>query len=390
MPSQTTIRVCDASGNFLFETAQFLEAGSAPGLHYVLSVGNIGAMTVTLPPDYNDLLPKDGRIFIMRSVNGNTAIREGGSCYLIRKWEYADDYTTITAVHANDLMRRRFLLYDPAFSGSGTDITAMAADDAMKGVWRHNAGNTIDVGLRSFSSVTATNDHIQEDWSASISVQANATLGAVITINKLAFMNMLDVFHVLADASYANGIWLTAEIVTPTESTLELQTFISQRGTDRRFSTASGLIFDANRGNLANVILTIDAIEEKTMAQSLGASPQGARFVGTYHDSNRIYDSPFARIETIFDMNDAPNDSGLTHGAKSAVQAGWPRVYTSAELTETDQCIRGVHFDLGDYVTIEIRGVQYDMRLNQLDVSVTAQSEVAKVGFYQELQTVSF
>lgn len=387
MPSSTTIRVTDASGNFLFETAQFLEAGSAPGLHYILSVGNIGAMTVTLPPAYNDLLPKDGRIHIMRGVNGSTAIREGGSCYFIRKWEYGDDYTTISAVHANDLMRRRFILYDNAFD-SDTDWTGNA-DDLIKSIWQHNAGTTIGA-TRSYSSVTATTDNVQEVWTSSISVAAAAALGASVTFNQTGYLNMLDVFHTLSDMSYANGVYLTAEIVTPTESTLELQTFISQRGVDRRFSTGSGLIFAADRGNLANVLLTIDAIEEKTMAQSLGASPQGGRFTGTYHDSNRIYDSPFARIETIFDMNDAPNDSGLTHGAKSAVQAGWPRVYTTADLTETDQCIRGVHFDLGDYVTIETRGVQYDMRLNQLEVNVTAQGETAKVGFYQELQTVAF
>jgi hypothetical protein len=284
-------------------------------------------------------------------------------------------------------MRRRFILY---INNQFQDVNWTGnADDLIKAIWQHNAGTTI--GARAPSTVTSIPDDTQVEWTSFVSVQADASLAATVTYNDTGFLNMLDVFHTIEDMSHSSGVYLTAEIVTPTESTLELQTFVSQRGTDRRFSTGSGVLFSNVRGNLENIILTIDAIEEVTMAESLGVELGSfGRSSGTYHDDGRIYDTPFARIETVVDANDAPNDSGLTYVAKSAVQAGWPRVFTNADLTETDQCMRGVHFNFGDYVTVEVRGVQYDMRLNLLDVTINISGETTKVGFFQEQETITF
>jgi hypothetical protein len=375
MPSSTTIRICDPFGNFLVETAEFLEAGNNPGLRYVLSCGNVGAMTVTLPPEYNPLLLKDGRIHIMRSVNGGPAQREGGSCFLIRRWDYADDYTTITAVHANDLMRRRHILYEPTLGYGGL---SGPCDNVIKEFFRTNAGSLVGVLTRTYSTVTATNNVVQTDLSALVSVQADVSAAPSVFSTNADWLNMLEAIQETVDYSTNAGTWLAAEIIAPTETTLEFQTFTQQRSADRRFSTGNGLLFTSKRGNLENAILTVNAIEEVTFVQALGALRLGFltdRYTGYAIDATRMAESPFGRTEAIVDSGDAPNDATLTNDSQSAVTAGRPVIHAVADLVETDQCVRGVDFDYGDYLTVEIQGIQYDMRLNIMEVTVSASGD---------------
>lgn len=394
MPSSTTIRVADDSGNFLFETAQFLDAGNSPGLRYILSCGQIGALTVTLPPEFNSKLVKDGRIHVMRSVNGGTAQREGGSCFLIRKWEYAGDWTTITAVHANDILRRRHSLYiwfiglTGAGGGSASINNSIVgnapADDCIKAIWRRNFGASIDTTYRGWSTVTSVNDDTQADISAYVSVEADESAGPNV-YKQLFFRNTLEAMQEIINFSVLEGTYLTAEIVAPTEETLQLRTYTDQRGVDRRFSAGSGLVFTEERGNIANSLLTVDALEEITFAQSIGAGPdEYYRYTGYALDTARMGQTIFGRIEGIFDAGSAPNDANLTSAAKSMVRGGRPVISASGELQETDQCIRGVHFNYGDYVTVEVQGIQYDMRLDVLDVSLNAGVETTRVSFYSD------
>jgi hypothetical protein len=346
----------------LAETAEFLEAGNNPGLRYVLSCGQVGAMTVTLPPIYNQLLLKDGRVHIMRSVNGGPAAREGGSCFLIRKWDFASDYTTITAVHANDIMRRRIAAYAYIDASSDTDTY----DDLIKFVYRSN--NEV-VALITPARLGGTT---QYDISAYVSVQPNLSVLAS-AFKRYGYRNCLDVIQEVADAATLAGTYLTAEIVAPTESTLEVQTFTGQRGVDRRFSTGNGLLFTSNRGNLENAILTIDAIEEITLAIA-GGTDRDIGVIAMAQDTTRMAASPFGRIEQFFDST-AGASTDLQSDADSAVRAARPIIHAVGDLVETDQCVRGVDFDYGDLLTVEIQGSQYDMRLNVMEVTLTASGE---------------
>lgn len=385
MPAQTYINVTDASGNFLFSTSSFLEIGNAPGLHYVLSCGNVGALTVTLGPEYNPLLLKDARIHVMRSVNGGPAQREGESCFLIRRWDYADNYTTVTAVHANDLMRRRHILYSGNnAAASYVQITSARADDTIKTLWKQNAGALVSFTARAVNDETSGLSTTQADISAYVSTQANVSAAPLID-KWIPWRNLMDVILEIEDTSYLLGTFLTTEIVAPTESTLELRTYTGIRGVDRRFSSGNGLLFTSARGNLENAILTVDAIEEITMAQAIGSDGTGGgswyRFAGSAEDDTRMAESPLNRVEAVFDSGDAPADGTLTNDATAAVRAGRPVITALGDLVETDQCIRGVHFNYGDLVTVQVQGVQYDMRLDQLDVTISGGTERTQARF---------
>lgn len=377
MPSTTTIRVTDSTGDFLFETSQFLEIGDSPGLHYVLSCGQVGALIVTLPPEFNSMLLKDGRIHVMRSVNGGPAQREGGSCFLIRKWTYANDYTTVTALHANSLMWTRHDLFGKAGYVEAFD----EADDAIKTLWRSNAGDFV-VAYRGQNS-SAVSDNTQADLRPYVTTQADLTAAPVIGLY-FQYLNVGDIIRTMCDASMLAGTYLAAEIVAPTESTLEFQTFTVQRGTDRRFSSGSGLVFTEERGNLADALLTIDATEEITFAFAGGANRDYSYNVDWSLDSTRMAESVFGRRELFVDAGNANDPDSVSGAADAGVRGGRPIIEVTAEVQETDQCIRGIHFDYGDLVTVEVQGIEYDMRIDVIEVTLQGGVETTRASFYAD------
>ncbi len=383
MAIDTSLRITDGSGNHLFETKEFLEIGDAPGLHYVLSCGKIGALTATLPPEFNPLLVKDGRIHVMRSINGAPARREGESCYLIRKWQYADDYTTITAVHANHILWRRHGLFG-YYQGHAQTSTGITADNTIKSgdagltgvsMWYNNFGAFAASGNRQDGGLGA-----QADISAFVDVQA--PLGLAPVINQRWFWeNIGDAVQRMCDASFTVGTYLVAEIVAPTESALELRTYVGIRGTDRRFSTGNGLIFTSSRGNFANGILTIDAINEITAAVCGGPGRDSGLQIRGSIDAARMGESPLGRIETFVDEQEA-DIAAIQADADAAVRNGRPIITATGDLMDTDACQRGVDYDFGDLVTVEVRGIQYDMRVDLLDVTFSQGVETTRAGFY--------
>lgn len=375
MPSQTTIVVTDSLGVKLFETAEFLEIGDAPGLHYVLSCGLVGALTMTLPPEFNDRLLLDGRIHVMRSVNGGQARREGETCYFIRRWNYASDYTIITAYQANYLFWSRYNLY----TFVGYSRNTLPADDFIKDVWTNNADSGINSLRSQDTGGTANND--QANLSAYVTIQANAS-AAPSTLKQFNWRSMGEIIRELCDASMLNGTYLTAEIVAPSESTLELRTYTGQRGADRRFSSGSGLLFTEARGNLAGAILTVDRTDEITFAYAGGADRDYGRSNEWAVDTTRMGESVFGRREVFVDSGNVTTDADVQADADAACRAGRPVITATGEIQETDECVRGVHFDYGDLVTVEVQGTQYDMRLDVLDVTVQGGVETTKASFY--------
>lgn len=373
MPSKTTIRVTDALGTFLFETAQFLEVGDTPGLRYVLSCGLVGALIVTLPPEFNRMLPLDGRIHVMRSVNGAPAQREGGSCFLIRKWQYTDDYTVVTALHANHLMWRRSVLYLWADSS----VEQGLSDEMIRDFFRHNNLTTALITTQRQGGTT------QFDLTSYVSIEADV-FATSTTQKRAGWLNVGDTIRELADESTNAGAYLTAEIICPTEDTLAFKTFLNQRGQDRRFSGDNALLFTEDRGNLANALLTVDRSDEITLAIAVGPDRNfDASQIQYAEDTVRMAESPFNRIEAVVDST-TENATELANDAGAGLRAGRPIITATAELQETDTCIRGVHFDYGDRVTVEVRGVQYDMRLDVLDVTIQAGVETTRAAFYAE------
>jgi hypothetical protein len=376
MSTRYTARICDPFGSLLAEVANFVDnpQGGGAALDYALNVGGVGALSLTLPATFDSsLLRLDGRIGVWRSINGRTPQLDGQTVFLIRKWAYSDTTTTVTAYSANCLLRRRIIAYlaGTSFSTKG----AAAAGNQIKAFVRENLGASISAGDRIGAET-------QADISALLSTQADLGDGVSVAAQD-AYANLYDLITRIADASTQAGTYLVADVVASSETTLELRTYATVRGVDHRASSAQPVILSPQRGSLENCVLTVDRSQEVTAAICAGSGEGTARITATSLDTTRMGESPFNRIEAFGDYTNVSDATTLQDKADALVRAGRPRTEFRADVIETDGATRGIHYDLGDLVTAEFRGQQYDCRLDVIGVTLGGgrQASNAKVRY---------
>lgn len=364
----TTFRLADPLGNHLIEIATY------HSFSYVLNCapGNVGVLELELPRSFNTaLLLRDGRIGAWRAIGGRPPYLDNGAIYLIATIRYRATSTLVRAYHATGIMGRRIAAY-PAGSAYARK-SATAADDLIKTVWKENAGASI-VGADRDGAET------QADISAYVTTQANLSAGASIA-KAFARRNVLTVAQELAEASTTAGTYLTFEIIAPTESTLELRTYTTQRGVDRRMSTANPVILREQAGVLENAQLEIDYANEKTFVVAGGQGEGAARLIATALDTARMGVSPFGRIEDFADMSNVADAAGLQDDADAGLRYGRPIVTFTGDLIETPALTRGIQFDLGDMLTAEDPQThqQYDVRLDRVSESADSSGRKTQI-----------
>lgn len=358
-----TCQIADPLGTPLDEVANFVDNpdGGGAALDYAINVGGIGALSLTLPATYEAaLLRLDGRIGVWRSINGQPPALDGDSVYLIRKWRYTSDAITVTAYHANSLLKRRLIAY---FTGTAyTSKAATAAGNQIKAFVRENMGTLI-------SAADRIGAETQADLSALLSVQANLGDGVSIAAQD-AYANLYDLVRAIADASTQAGTYMAAEIVAPTERTLELRTYAGQRGVDHRLSSRQPVVLSEDTGTLTNCVLEIDRSNEVTVAICAGVGPGTSRITATSIDTARMGESPFNRIEAFGDYTTISDAVVLQDKADAIVRAGRPRIEFTADIVDTDAVTRGIDYNFGDLVTASFQGEQYDCRVDIIGVTV--------------------
>ena len=158
--------------------------------------------------------------------------------------------------------------------------------------------------------------------------------------------------------------------MAPTESTLELRTYAGQRGVDHRVGTSQPVILSRERGNLSNAVLTIDRSQEATVVIAGGKGQEDQRVIAVASDATRMADSPFNVIETFVENSNTDDPATLTATAQAKLRASAPQITLVADVMETAGATRGIHYDLGDLVTVAHRGKQYDARLDVIGVTL--------------------
>ncbi len=366
MSTFTTFRLADPLGNLLTDIANYVS------YTYVLncSPGQIGVLELELPESFNtSFLMRDGRIAPFRSISGRPPYHDNGAIYLIETMSYRSTSTLVRAYHATGLMNRRIIAY--AAGSAYASKAATNADNLIKTFWKENAGASI-------SSADRDGVETQADISTYVSTQGDLSLGASVA-KAAARRNLLAVAQELAEASTTAGTYLTFEIIAPTESTLELRTYTTQRGVDHRVSSLNPVILREQAGVLENASLTIDYHDEVTFVVAGGQGEGTARLIATALDTTRMGVSPFGRIETFADMSNVNSAAGLQDDADSGLRNGRPIITFTGELIETPALTRGIQFDLGDMLTAEDPQThqQYDVRLDMVQESSSGPSRIA-------------
>lgn len=357
----TTLRFGDPFGVPLVECATYGTPGGAGTATVPLDVtlncspGAIGVLETTLPNSFNtQFLLEDGRIGVWRSINGAPPYLDNGAIYQIRYLDYGPTSIFVRAYHATNLLDRRIIAY--AAGSTYTTKAATFADDQIKAFVNQN----MLAGI-----VGADRDGVETyaDVSAYLTKQVNLGLGASIAKSG-SRRNLLDICTDLAQASTTAGVYLTFEVFAPTESTLELRTYATQRGIDRRVGTASPVVLSEARGNLINAHLVIDYTEAANFIVAGGQGEETARLIGTAFDATRASASPFGRIEKFRDATNVASQAAVDDEADSGLRGARPLILFTGELVETPALTRGIDFDLGDIVTAEKNSLQFDVRLD--------------------------
>lgn len=372
MTTTYEVHVSDPFGQLLATVSNFVDSpeGGGSALGYTLNVGNVGALRLTVPATFDaSLFRLDGRIGVWRSINGRPPTLDGETVFFIRTWEYTDVATTITAYSANHLKTRRIINY---FAGSGysSKTTPTAAGNLIKEFVSENM-------LAGIVTADRQGDEIQADISTYLTNQVNLTDGALIA-TQCAWRNLDDVIRELSDASTYAGTYMACDIVAPTEATLQLRTYATVRGVNHTASGGDPVILSPESGSLANCRLIVDRSEEVTFAVAGGTGEQSQRLIATSYDPIRILESPFNRIEQFGDYSNVSDGAALQDIADAMVRAGRPRVEFTADVVETNSATRGIHYDFGDMVTASFRGVQYDCRLDVIEVAVGGGYQISR------------
>ena len=378
----TTLRFGDPFGVPLIECATYgtpaAEGQSTVPLDVTLncSPGAIGVLETTLPTSFDPAwLVEDGRIGVWRSINGRPPYLDNGAIYQIRYIDFGQSSIFVRAFHATNLLDRRIIAYDAGttYTTKGPDF----ADDLIKEYMSQQMLSGI---------VGADRDGVETyaDVSAYLTKEADQGRGASLRYSG-ARRNLLDVATDLAQASTTAGTYLTFEVFAPTESTLELRTYATQRGVDRRAGTAQPVILGTLRGNLVNPHLVIDYTESANFIVAGGQGEEDLRLIGTAFDATRAAASPFGRKEMFRDATNVAVQAAVDDEADSQLRGARPLILFTGELVETPAATRGINFDLGDIVTCEIGGPpfgiqQYDVRLDLIRETINSNGRTMAAG----------
>lgn len=312
-----------------------------PGLEYAYSVGGIGYLTLRRNNQYGvGIFPLDARLGAWRVFNpGAPARLDNDAIHLVRDYLYTPHTNGVTAYHANELFERRISAY--AAGSSYTNKTG-DADDLIKAYWNQNAGSAF-VGADRDGSDT------QVDVSSLVSVQANLGLGP--SLSDQSTRRRLDrIIQELSQAAATAGTYVVAEIVASGQQkrSLEVRTYVNQRGQDRR-----ALILSEAQGNLENVSVRTSHRNEATVVICGGGGLGATRAIAVAEDLVRMAASPLNRRELLIEQQDTTDLAILQDKADAALRANAPTVVITGNLVDTASATRGIHYNIGDLVTVE-------------------------------------
>lgn len=360
--SQISVYVSDPFGVRLGDASNFIS------LKYSRIVNDIGTATIVLPVggrkgfDTNLLRLPDGRLEIWRRLPGANR-------------EYLDTETTWlmkTAEDTRDARGRRTVtieadtplcvLKEP---GRFIDIAEGVAadsnffDDAYDDMIKMIAGQNIGAGIATARDLTAY-----------ITIAPNLTL-APLGSKAVSWRSCLKAMQEIANASAQQGVYLAFDIMAPTPDTLEFRTYIGQRGVDHRFPNGQNpIIIGPEFGNMGECSLKRDWRNEITFARAGGRGDGADRLTATAQDDERIGQSPFGRREKFVQATQYTTTTGLQAEAEAVVRQGRPRVLFRGKLLDVPDTRYGVHWQWGDYVTVQAFNQGFDARIDAIDVSI--------------------
>lgn len=367
------IRLLDQGGSqvALFDNFEGLEFGQ--------TVDDIGYYNLTLADDGDsrlELFELDGQVEIDRTVPGvnldwygefegfhrkeNRSTRQEGKKFYIS-----------SGVDYNELLARRRIGYK-----AGTILADKndAAETVMKEYVNENCGAIATVGNgREINGVFP-----------GFTVQSDGGAGDVWAGSR-AFDNLLDVLK-----DIANSKLIDFQVAGSGPAQFVFQTFEDQLGADRTTEGLSGkvngagnrpVIFSVPYGNLQSLEYSLDRSTEGTVVFVLGSGEGSTRTVITRENSSAIADSPWNRRELSVPGSGQEFQYQLENlGDETLEEMKFMETFTFDPLQQPSQ-LYGLHYFLGDRVTMRYGNIERNKRIVSVKISVTGGKEVITMEF---------
>lgn len=343
-------------------------------------VNGVGVLTFIVPAQSYPLsmFPVDGIVELWRMSRGARERLEFNQLWFIReRYKVISGNLKQWRIVAYDLnyllgnpsgSAGRIVAYDSTYAVAANTTNAPAdkigaADDILKQVARENMA----------SSVTDSTRDLTQFF---FSVEADKSDGATVQ-SQMSRRNLLKLYQELCEASVTAGVYLAWDIVcvTPPSAggpiSLQLRTYINQRGIDHRVESNDPLLLGPDFGNLDDIELGFVNTDEANFIYAAGKGEQAIRLNTTASDVDRINVSPYNRREQFLDASNADGPTVLQDAADAALRAGRPLLTLSGRFIDTDQARYGVHWEWGDYVTAQVDGYSFDCRLDKISITFT-------------------
>lgn len=349
------------------ELVDVLDASALSEVKYSRQLNNYGALQFTLPlaralPVHSQ---RDTLVRLMVSVDGSTMQDEGA--YLVRQWILLpgepDDALVIGAVGLEHLLARRiFLADDDPLVANGYSTKYDVASEVIASVVENQC---VMPSLRPERGIFG------------LYLAPRTPSGDPIPFREQSSeTKVLEHLKKLATAGHVD-FWIDFD-----SGAGDMPMHIGLRGADRRKATnwpiAPVVYFSPDNRSMLEPELDQDYREEKNTVYVFGQGPAGGRFI--YEKSSITVDeSPWNRVEFGVTANQYTSIDDLFAEADAAlISALATQTRLSFTIDPAGSLLYLRDWFLGDLVNAGVAGVEFDMRVAGVTVTLNADGETVE------------
>lgn len=372
------IVISDPFGTPLADASDFIS------LKYARVTNDVSTLTLTLPSAFNAALLRipDGRIEVWRRIDGGREYLDTETTWLIKAVEYVRDASgkVVIVVEADTPLSilgdpgRMSYAYSALWGSNGSGL--YLADTFIQLLAFYALGD---------SAANAAAGDYRKIVPQYITLAAPQGLGAPVS-KTFAWRGVLKVMQEIAEASTQQGAYIAFDIVAPTPSTYQFRTYAYQRGVDHRYSSGiNPVLLSSAFGNLSETKLRRDYRDMASKVYVGGKGDGASQIISSRTDTALTTLSPFSLREKFIECTNSTDETTLGNEAYAELRASRPRVTLSGRIIQTPDTLYGVHWQWGDYVTVQDFGQSFDCRIDAITVTVSNGNELIDAWLRGEL-----
>lgn len=338
-------------------------------LEYTLTENDFGSLYLDIPANYPDNHFKiDNRIEVYRTVFNTIGGVEGGKPYFIRlvRVKYDENnkkYLHILAYDSIHLLSRRIIAYP---GDTSYVLKSGSADQILVALFRENFGD-LQTDLDGLPEVLT-----QRKFPSYAQLYATPSGNAAsITTDDMSRLLILPRMQSICEQSRNAGYYLSFDFVLHGYKNLVFTTYIGQRGSNHGKDSPTQLKFSVFNQNLSYSSFEMDHTEVKNFVYAGGRGQSNNKLIETEADYQSLTLSPFNRLEDWMDTDTEILQEAADEAAAIVKQRAAKMIF-NGHITQTPECLYGLHYQWGDIVTAVQDNIALDVHLDTISVKVSA------------------